>query len=119
MMPPPGDGPPMDGTPLQTKDERSIPEWVTGTYRLPHYHDRTPFPENFLEHETVMGYSTDRPPSNEGADEILEVVSLFEHEGLRCCIIEVMALVYYGSQRMQNVCFLQSERRHGLLTAPS
>ena len=104
MMSAPEDAQPSDGTlnPQKT-GKKSTPDWVTGIDSRPQYRDGTPFPENFLDHETLVGYPGDKPPPNAGADAVLEIVSLFEHEGLSCCIVEVMALQYYGSERMENV----------------
>lgn len=70
---------------------------------LPQYSDGTSFPANFLSHETVVGYKNDWPPTNDGADDILSIVSLLEKAGLRCCILDVVALEYYGSGRVRNV----------------
>ncbi|KAL8705217.1 MAG: hypothetical protein Q9201_001673 [Fulgogasparrea decipioides] len=92
-----------DGTPNQPVDgARNVPERLPGIYSRPQYSDGTFFPENFLDHETVIGYPTDKQPGNAGIDNILELISLLEHEGLRCCVLDVMALQYYGSRRMQN-----------------
>ena len=122
-MPPPVDDPPSDDKSDQSengeKSVNDVPERVTGIAKVPHHHDGTPFPEKFLEHETVIGYPGDMYPGDGGTDKMLELVSHIEHEGLRCCIIEVIALRYYGSERMQNVCFLQSEPSNGLLTTHS
>ena len=70
---------------------------------LPQYSDGTFFPTNFLQHETVVGYPTDRFPLNDGVDDVLDVISLFETESVRCCIFNEMALQYYGSERLRNV----------------
>lgn len=69
----------------------------------PKYSDGTSWPSNFLEHETVVGYPSDRWAKNDGVDDVLDIVSLFETEGLRCCILDVVALQYYGSERLRNV----------------
>ena len=69
-----------------------------------------------MDHETLVGYPGDKYPGNAGADDILALISYLENEGLRCCIIEVMALQYYGSERMQNVWALYSERAYDLPT---
>ena len=70
---------------------------------LPQYSDGTFFPPNFLQHETVVGYPTDRFPLNDGVDDVLDVISLFEMESVRCCVFHEMALQYYGSERLRNV----------------
>ena len=44
----------------------------------PKYSDGTYFPANFLEHETVVGYTSDKWPKNEGVDDVLDIVTLFE-----------------------------------------
>ena len=60
-------------------------------------------PRNYLSHETVVGYPDDKAPKNDGVDDALDLVSILEKEGMRCCVLEVMALQYYGSERMRNV----------------
>lgn len=77
---------------------------------LPQYSDGTSFPANFLSHETVVGYENDRPPTNDGADDVLIIVSLLEKAGLRCCILGGMALQYYGSERVRNVRVTRPEK---------
>ena len=78
---------------------------------LPRYSDGTRFPANFLWHETVVGYPSDRWARNDGVDDVLDIVSLFEEENLRCCIFEVVALQYYGSERCRNVCIIMFHDR--------
>lgn len=40
---------------------------------------------------------------NDGVGDALEIFALFEREGLRCCILDVVALQYYGSERLRIV----------------
>lgn len=72
----------------------NFPQAAEGHYQLPH---------DYLSHETVVGYPDDEYPKNDGVDDALEVVNIFEKDGMRCCVLEVMALQYYGSERMRNV----------------
>lgn len=81
----------------------------------PHYSDGTLFPVNFLEHETIVGYPSDEWARNDGVDDVLDIVSLFEKENLRCCIFDVVALQYYGSERLRNVSVVIAQRNHGYM----
>ena len=53
-------------------DESSSPNRVTGIYSRTQHSDGTLFPENFLEHESVMGCPTNKSPNNKVVDETLE-----------------------------------------------
>ena len=44
-------------------------------------------------------------------DDVLEIVSIFEEEGLRCCIFNEVALQYYGSERVRNVSVITRRNR--------
>ena len=59
---------------------------------VPKYADGISWPANFLEHETVVGYPSDQWARNDGVEDVLDIVQLFEEEGLRCCILDVVAL---------------------------
>ncbi len=85
--------------PPSESEESKIPLFSAA----PHYSNGTPWPANYLDHETVVGYLTDKFAMNDGVDDASDVVALLEGEGLRCCILEVIALQYYGSERLRNV----------------
>ena len=98
--------------------EESSEPWVSTSSAIgwvPKYRDGTPWPANFLEHETVIGYPSDEWPRNDGVDDVLDIVSLFEEEGLRCCILDVMALQYYGSGRLRTVSVVSTRRNRGYM----
>ena len=102
----------------EDSEESSEPEVSTSSktdWALPQYSDGTYFPANYLEHETVVGYPSDEWPRNDGVDDVLDVVSLFEKEVLRCCILDVVALQYYGSERLRNVSVIISRRNRGYI----
>lgn len=80
---------------------------------VPKYFDGTPFPANYFEHETVIGYHSDEWPINDGVNDGLDFVPLFEDEDLRCCILDVVALQYYGSERLRAVKFVLTGRSRG------
>ncbi len=82
---------------------------------VPTYLDGTPFPANYLEHETVVEYHSDEWPRNDGVDDVLDIVSLFEEEDLRCCILDVVALQYYGSERLRTVSVILTRHNRGYI----
>ena len=94
---------------IEDSGESSSKPWVYMSHEmigLPKYSDGTSFPANFLKHETVLGYPSDKWPQNDGVDDVLDITSLFENEGLRCCILDVVALQYYGSERLRTVSII-------------
>lgn len=99
-------------------DESSQPKissTIKSDWPRPQYSDGTYFPVNFLEHETVAGYPTDEWPRNDGVDDVLDLVSLFEKEYIRCCIFDVVALQYYGSERLRNVSVVTTRCNRGYM----
>ena len=90
----------------------NISSTIKSDWPRPQYSDGTYFPVNFLEHETVAGYPTDEWPRNDGVDDVLDIVSLIEKGCIRCCIFDVVALQYYGSERLRNVSVTATRRNH-------
>ena len=68
-----------------------------------------------MKHSTVVGEPSDEWARNDGVDDVLNIVSLFEEEDIRCCIFDVMALQYYGSERLRNVNVVIARRNHGYM----
>jgi hypothetical protein len=58
-------------------------------------------PPDWETHETVVGLPGDEVPPNDGLDGILKVITLFETTKIPCCIIDVIALQYYGARRVR------------------
>jgi hypothetical protein len=53
-----------------------------------------------LRQDVMSGYSTDRLPGSGGLEDIRAITHFLERSGVRCCVVDVPALNYYGAKRV-------------------